>query len=313
MSHPLSEDVPHQPVLYQEILSALRPQSPGRYIDGTVGAGGHSWGILSASSPSGQLLGLDVDPTALRLAHERLAEFGDRAHLTQASYTEMKIRAAAIGWQNVQGIVLDLGASSMQFDQADRGFSFRVDGPLDMRFDPANPVTAADLVNTLPEEELAEILWRYGEEQQSRRIARAIIQNRPIYTTVQLAEIVAKSSGYRGKSRIHPATKTFQALRIAVNHELDSIEQVLPLAVSLLECGGRLAVIAFHSLEDRIVKTYFRQESRDCICPPELPVCQCGHHASLKEITHKPIQPAEEEIEKNARARSARLRIIEKI
>jgi 16S rRNA (cytosine1402-N4)-methyltransferase len=304
---------PHQPVLYQEILTALRPQNPGHYIDGTTGAGGHSLGILTACNPDGQLLGLDVDPVALRIAQERLSSFGQRVHLVKASYTEMENQARILGWENVNGIVLDLGASSMQFDSADRGFSFRVDGPLDMRFNPSNPVTAADLVNTLPEGELSNILWQYGEEQQSRRIARSIVQARPIRSTLHLAEIVAKASGARGKGHIHPATKTFQALRIAVNRELESITEVLPQAVRLLEPGGRLAIIAFHSLEDRIVKTYFRQESRDCICPPEIPVCVCNHHASLREINHRPIQPADAEINVNARARSARLRIVEKI
>jgi 16S rRNA (cytosine1402-N4)-methyltransferase len=307
------EPAPHQPVLYQEILTALRPQSPGLYIDGTTGAGGHSFGILSSCSPDGQLLGLDVDPIALDLAQNRLAQFGQRMHLIRASYTEMETRAHALGWQTVSGIVLDLGASSMQFDTADRGFSFRVDGPLDMRFNPENPVTAADLVNTLPEEELSELLWKYGEEQQSRRIARSIVAARPISSTLHLAEIIAKTAGTKGQGRIHPATKTFQALRIAVNRELESITEVLPQAVHLLEPGGRLAIIAFHSLEDRIVKTYFRQESRDCICPPELPVCICNHHASIREINHRPIIPSEAEINGNARARSARLRVIEKI
>lgn len=306
------DDLPHQPVLYQEVLTALRPQSGRLYIDGTVGAGGHAFGILTESSPDGELIGMDVDPNALRIAEDRLAVFGPRVHLLRASYTEMKSQAQAQGWQKVSGILLDLGASSMQFDSSDRGFSFRVDSPLDMRFDPSSPVTAANLVNSLPEDELSALLWKYGEEHQSRQIARRIVAERPVRSTLQLAEIVLKAVGSRKPGHIHPATKTFQALRIAVNGELESIAEVLPQAMDLLESGGRLAVITFHSLEDRIVKTCFHQESSDCICPPEVPVCICNHHAIIREINHRPIVPSAAEILRNARARSAHLRVIEK-
>lgn len=305
------ESLPHLPVLYQEIIHALRPESPGCYIDGTVGAGGHASGILETSAPGGHLLGLDVDPQALELAFRRLAVYGERAVLVQASYTRIAEQMALLGWTQVQGVVLDLGVSSMQLDTPQRGFSFRADGPLDMRFSPTNPTTAADLVNTLDEAELADLIWRYGEDRMSRKIARAIIQARPIYTTGQLAEVAARAAG--GKSgKIHPATRTFQALRIAVNEELKALEETLPQAIAALAPGGRLAVISFHSLEDRIVKQFMRRESRDCICPPEQPVCTCGHIASLIEVTRHPIEPGEAEQQSNPRARSARLRVAEK-
>jgi len=280
-------------------------------VDCTVGAGGHAWGILEASSPAGKLLGLDLDPLALHIARQRLAPFQDRVILVQASFTTLPEQLNRLGWDSVHGIVADLGVSSIQLDSPDRGFSFQNDGPLDMRFDPANPITASDLVNDLPEDDLADILWQYGEERASRRIARAIVHARPLRTTRQLIEVIARvSGGHRG--HIHPATRTFQALRIAVNQELKALEEFLPLAAQALLPGGRLAVIAFHSLEDRIVKQYFRTESRDCICPPEQPVCTCGHKASLIEITRRPIVAGEEEIRNNPRSRSARLRVVEK-
>jgi len=302
----------HQPVLYQEIIHFLRPHSGGRYVDCTVGAGGHAWGILNASQPDGRLLGLDVDPQALALAREKLAVFGPRAILVQASYTTFAEQLKSVGWQAVDGIVIDLGVSSLQLDTPERGFSFLVDAPLDMRFDPRNPVRAADLVNQLSESELADLLYEYGEERRSRQIARAIVRSRPVQTTRQLAEIVSQVAG-RGKRKRHPATRTFQALRIAVNRELDAVRAVLPQAVAALRAGGRLAVISFHSLEDRLAKQYFRLESRDCICPPKQPVCTCGHQAQIREITRKPIQPQPAEVNVNPRSRSAKLRVVEKL
>jgi 16S rRNA (cytosine1402-N4)-methyltransferase len=304
--------LPHISVLYHEIINALQPQSPGFYVDGTVGAGGHAWGILNASSPDGKLLGLDLDPTALELARQRLSEFGERVTLVQTSYTTLKESLQTRGWKSVQGIILDLGVSSMQIDNPDRGFSFQADGPLDMRLNPFQPLTAADIVNNSSEERLADILWRYGEENQSRKIARMILHNRPLQTTTQLAEVVQRAIG-RKHGHIHPATRTFQALRIAVNQELQSLEEVLPRAIEVLAPGGRLAIISFHSLEDRIVKQYFRSESRDCICPPEQPICTCGHKATIKEINRHPIVASEEEVLQNSRARSARLRVVEKL
>ncbi len=303
---------PHVSVLYQPIITALRPGSPGLYVDATIGAGGHAWGILENSSPDGQLLGLDVDPRALELANQRLSSFKNRYHLVRSSYTSLSSQLLTLGWDNVDGILIDLGISSMQIDTPERGFSFLKDGPLDMRFDPSQSVSASDLVNNSSEEDLANLIWKYGEERSSRRIARVIVANRPISSTLDLAALIARSTG-KPSGRIHPATRTFQALRIAVNHELDSLEDFLPQAVKALATGGRLAVISFHSLEDRITKQYFRQESRDCICPPEQIICTCNHKASIKEINRHPIEADEKEKSENPRSRSAKLRLIEKL
>jgi 16S rRNA (cytosine1402-N4)-methyltransferase len=306
------ENPPHRPVLYQQIILALHPESPGRYVDATVGAGGHAAGILETASPEGRLLGLDVDPQALALASRRLAIFGERAVLQRASYITLRSQLDQLGWKQVNGILLDLGISSMQVDTPERGFSFQTDAPLDMRFDPNGPVTAADLVNQLAENELADLVWRYGEDPHSRRVARAIVQSRPLTTTRQLADAVARGHGGK-RERTHPATRTFQALRIAVNQELQAIETVLPQAVAALAPDGILAVISFHSLEDRLVKQFFRRESRDCICPPERPVCTCGHTAVIREVNRHPIEADEEEIQSNPRARSAKLRVAAKL
>jgi 16S rRNA (cytosine1402-N4)-methyltransferase len=303
---------PHTSVLYHPIIDALRPQSTGYFVDATVGAGGHAFGILEASSPSGQLLAFDLDQVALSLAEKRLQPFGARAILIHASYTSLLDTLKQYQWPQVDGIVIDLGVSSMQIDEPQRGFSFLKDGPLDMRFDSTQQTTAADLVNTLSEEDIADILFRYGEERLSRKIARVVVAHRPYSTTLQLAGDIEKVVG-RNSSKIHPATRSFQALRIAVNGELNSLESFLPQAITALKSGGRLAVISFHSLEDRIVKQYFRRESTDCICPPDQPICTCGHQARIKEITRHPITAADEEIQSNPRARSARLRIIEKL
>lgn len=281
-------------------------------MDGTVGAGGHAYGILLSSQPDGLLLGLDVDPQALALARERLAEFNGRAKLFHASYTTLLGQLAALNWERVDGILLDLGLSSMQLDTQSRGFSFQSEAPLDMRFNPDQETSAAQLVNSLEESALADILYRYGEEHRSRQVAKAIVNARPIKTTTQLAQVVSKVTG-GGKSGIHPATRTFQALRIAVNGELEALEEVLPQTLEALKPTGRLAVISFHSLEDRMVKQFMRRESRDCICPPSQPVCTCGHKATLRVITKKPIRPQEAEIRSNPRSRSARLRIAERI
>ncbi|MGC8855395.1 MAG: 16S rRNA (cytosine(1402)-N(4))-methyltransferase RsmH [Anaerolineae bacterium] len=304
-------NLPHQPVLYKEIIHALQPKSPGRYVDGTVGAGMHARGILEACAPEGQLLGLDVDPQALALAGETLAPYQPRLHLVQASYETLSLQLAALGWDQVDGILLDLGASSMQFDRPERGFSFLRDGPLDMRFGPSAPHTAADLVNNLSQDELADLIFRYGEERFARQIARAIVQARPLQTTRQLAAVIEAVLPRKGG--IHPATRTFQALRIAVNEELSALERVLPQAVAALKPGGRLAIISFHSLEDRIVKDFFRQESQDQINPPYERIYPVERKATLEILTRKPITPDEAEIQQNPRARSARLRIAEKL
>jgi len=301
---------PHRPVLYQEVLAALRPRPGQRYIDGTVGAGGHAAGVLRGSVPDGLLLGLDRDPAALEIAGAALAEFGDRVHLRHAPYTEMDGQVQRLGWQAVNGVLLDLGLSSMQLDEPSRGFALKEDGPLDMRFDPQQSLRAADLVNTWPEADLADVLFTLGEERRSKRIARAIVDARPVESTGQLAGIVAQSVGRAGGRR-HPATKTFQALRMAVNDELGQLEKGLQVAVGQLETGGRLVVISFHSLEDRLVKQYFKRESMDCICPPDQPTCTCGHQARVKIVSRKAIRPSEAEIAINPRARSARMRVAE--
>jgi 16S rRNA (cytosine1402-N4)-methyltransferase len=312
-------DTPHQPVLYKEIIHALQPKRGGRYVDGTVGAGGHARGILEACAPDGQLLGLDVDPQALALARKTLAPYEQRIHLAQASYTTLSTQLKNLQWDSVDGIVLDLGASSMQFDTAERGFSFQNDAPLDMRFGPHALQTAADIVNTFAESELADLIYEYGEERDSRKIARAIVKARPLHTTRELVAVIEAVSPRRGSfgklrtSRVHPATKTFQALRIAVNDELTSIKRVLPQAVAGLRSGGRLAVISFHSLEDRIVKDFFREQSKDLVNPPYEQLYAIERKAIIKEVHRKPIMPSEEETKNNPRARSAKLRIAEKM
>lgn len=306
-----SSRILHQPVLYQEVLKGLRPRSGGRYLDATVGGGGHAQGLLEASSPDGLLLALDADPAALEVARQRLTPYGERVILVHANFARLAETADRHGFRPVDGILMDLGLSSLQLADAARGFSFQHDGPLDMRFDPSRGETAAGLVNRLSEAELADLLWRYGDEPAARRIARAILAARPVATTAQLAEVV--SNAVPGRRHHHKATRAFQALRVAVNRELEHLEAALPQAVDLLAPGGRLAVIAFHSLEDRIVKELFRNESRDCLCPPTILECICGHRATLRLITRRPLRPSQEEVQRNPRSRSARLRIAERI
>ncbi len=306
----------HTPVLLEPVLDGLNVAAhpDGLFIDGTVGAGGHAAAVLDRA-PGARLLGFDRDPRSLAAARERLEAFGPRVRLVRANYDSMGQVAPSEGFlpASVDGILLDLGLSSMHVDDAARGFAFRQDGPLDMRFDPeARQPNAADLINTLEADELAAIFFKYGEEHESRRIAQAIVAARPLHTTRQLAQIIEKA--HRGpRDRVHPATRVFQALRIVVNDELGALERVLPEAVGLLRPGGRLAIISFHSLEDRIVKQYFRDEATDCLCPPRQPVCTCGHRARLRLITRKPISPDEAEVEANPRSRSAKLRIVERI
>lgn len=305
----------HAPVLTEEVIRYLAVQPGGRYIDCTVGAGGHARAILEASSPGGVLLGLDADPAAIKAAGAALKEFSGSVRLTVANFREVAEVSRRYRFEPVHGIVFDLGISSLQLASA-RGFSFQVEAPLDMRFNPGQTLTAADIVNDYEESDLADIIWRYGEEPASRRIARAIVSARPVETTTRLAEIVARAAGGgrpSARKKIHPATRTFQALRIAVNDELTAIGEALEQAVSLLGPGGRVVVIAFHSLEDRIVKQFFQRESRDCICPPEAPICACGHVATLRLLTRRPVKPSEEEIARNPRSRSARLRAAERL
>jgi 16S rRNA (cytosine1402-N4)-methyltransferase len=283
----------------------------GRFIDGTVGAAGHARGLLLATAPDGRLLGLDRDPAAAAFAAGRLAEFGPRADVVCASFGDLGAVAPARGFNGVDGVLLDLGLSSRQLADAERGFSFLQEGPLDMRFDPRQGESAADLINNRSAEELADLFWRYGEENASRRIARLIVSHRPLTTTTELASLIENEMGRpRGRAGAkHPATRVFQALRIAVNDELGEIERGLAAAVELLRPGGRLAVISFHSLEDRLVKQFFRALSRDCICPPDQPVCTCQAQATMKPVTRKAVKAGDEEIARNPRSRSARLRV----
>jgi 16S rRNA (cytosine1402-N4)-methyltransferase len=306
----MEQNAPHISVLLKEVLAGLDIQPGGHYIDGTIGAGGHAKHILQASAPSGRLLGLDADPGALAISKKRLDCFGDRVILAHSNFAHLKSQADLHNFHPVDGILFDLGLSTMELENPERGFSFQIDGPLDMRFDPNIPRTAADLLNALSERELADVIYRYGEEPASRAIARAIVSVRPLHTTAALAAVVAKA--VRRKGKIHPATRTFQALRIAVNDELRVLEQGLSAAIETLGPGGRLAVISFHSLEDRIVKQFFVREARDCICPPESLVCTCKHQALLNVVTRKPIRPSKIEIEHNPRSRSAKLRIAAK-
>ena len=301
----------HTPVLLSEAMQALAIQPGGRYIDCTLGGAGHAAPILDKSSPGGQLLGIDADPKALEAARERLQTYKDSALLVNGNFADLQAICLKYDFLPVHGILFDLGLSSLQLNNAGRGFSFQQDAPLDMRFSPDQKVSAADIVNTASEAKLARIIKTYGEESYSGRIARNIVDERPFKTTRQLALLIEKTIGRRGK--IHPATKTFQALRIAVNHELENLESALRQAVELLGYEGRLVVISYHSLEDRIVKQFMRTESRGCICPPSTPTCVCGHTPSLRLINKKVITPSAAEVKSNPRSRSARLRAAERI
>jgi 16S rRNA (cytosine1402-N4)-methyltransferase len=323
-----TQQTQHIPVLLDEIVHFLQPESDGLdgfYIDGTLGGGGHTAALLERSAPDGKVLGIDTDVQALARVRERLADEVEQGRLVLAhgNFVDMTrlVDEAGLHGRGAQGIVLDLGFSSDQMDDPQRGFSFSADGPLDMRLDQSLALSAADLVNTTDEHELADIIWRYGEESRSRAIARRIVRERqkqPITTTARLAHIAAAGVPYKFGA-IHPATKTFQALRIAVNQELEHLKTVLPQMLDLLssraddERGGRMAVISFHSLEDRIVKEFMRREATDCLCPPRMPVCVCQHKASLRIITSRPVTAGEQEVERNPRARSAKLRVAEKI
>jgi 16S rRNA (cytosine1402-N4)-methyltransferase len=298
----------HIPVLLNEAIEALQVKPGGRYVDCTVGAGGHAAAILEWG---GEVLGIDIDPQAIELAQERLFPYGQRAILINDSYENLTETCSGSGFYPAKGVLFDLGMSSLQLDDTKRGFSFQHEAPLNMRFNPAQGLTADTIVNTFPEKELANIIKNFGEERRGAKIARSIVANRPLSTTLELANAVASATGTRG--RIHPATKTFQALRIAVNRELERLKTALKQALNVLEIGGRLVVISFHSLEDRLVKDYFREESRDCLCPPHTPVCICGHHATLKLITKRVVTPSPAEVLANPRSRSAKMRAAERI
>jgi 16S rRNA (cytosine1402-N4)-methyltransferase len=305
--------VRHEPVLLREVIAALAVQPGGRYIDCTVDGGGHAEAILDAASPGGSLLGIDADPEAVTMSRHRLSRFGADVALINANFREVDEVARERGFAPVNGVLFDLGISSHQLASATRGFSFRIGSPLDMRFGPDQETTASYWANEASEEALADLIWRFGEERQSRRIARAIVRSRPLGTTTDLAKAVEQAVGRRPGSQTHPATKTFQALRIAVNQELASLAEALPRVHGLLGFGSRLVVISYHSLEDRIVKQFIARESRDCICPPGQPVCTCGHKATLKPVTRGVVTPSQEEIAANPRSRSAKLRVAERI
>jgi 16S rRNA (cytosine1402-N4)-methyltransferase len=308
--------VVHTPVLLHEAVDLLAPKAGGLYVDGTLGAGGHAAEILKRSAPDGMLIGLDQDADAVERCSENLAPYGSRAIIRQANYRDLPEVLSELGHTVVDGVLLDLGMSWFHLKDPERGFSFMLDGPLDMRMDLSRPQTAADLVNTLPYEELVKIIREYGEDRRAGAIVKAIERARvrgPITSTVQLAEIVSSVFPPYPPRRIHPATLTFQALRIAVNDELGALKEGLAGILPVLRPGGRFAVITFHSLEDRIIKQAFVKEAKGCVCPPRMPVCACGRKPVIRILTPRPVVPGEEEIRKNPASRSAKLRAAEKL
>ena len=317
--HPRGDATVHAPVMVARITALLATDRPGVLVDATLGAGGHAVALLEASHPETVLVGFDRDADALAVARRRLAPFGDRAVLVHDAYDTLDVHLAGDGFGPVLGVLYDLGVSSLQLDTAGRGFSFRAPAPLDMRMDPRQETTAADLVNTLSEGELAAVLRGYGEERSAGRIARAIVAARPLHTTTQLAELVAGAVPARVRfGPVHPATRTFQALRIATNGELDRLRASLPQALGLAAPaadtvrGGRIAVLSYHSLEDRIAKAAFADAATGCICPPELPVCGCGRVPLVRSLTRGADTPDPDEVAANPRARSARFRAVER-
>jgi 16S rRNA (cytosine1402-N4)-methyltransferase len=302
----------HIPALLDEAIEGLQAKPGGYFVDCTIGLGGHAAAILEKILPSGRLLGIDADPEALKIAETRLHDYHGAITLVNGNFADLEAICIEHHFYPVDGILFDLGLSSLQLNTAERGFSFQRDAPLDMRFDPAQELTAADIVNTFSDHELARIIKEYGEERHSRTIARLITQARPVATTLQLAQIVGQVLG-REYTKIHPATKTFMALRIAVNNELQNLELGLKQTISLLRPRGRLVVISYHSLEDRIVKHFIRREAKDCLCPPSAIICCCGHIPTLKLISRKVIRPTSLEVESNPQSRSARMRIAERL
>ncbi len=302
----------HTPVLVKEAIEGLEVRPGGSYIDCTVGSGGHALAILEKVSPGGRLLSIDADPEVTEIAKSKLACYGEAVILVNDNFANLAAICSKYNLYPVDGILFDLGVSSLQLDTAQRGFSFQRDAPLDMRFDPSQGLTAADIVNSFPEQQLAHIIKENSEERHSRRIARHIVQSRPITTTLALAEVVEQALGSK-HGKIHPATRTFMALRIAVNGELESLKLALEQTINLLRFRGRLVVISYHSLEDRIVKEFMRREASSCICPPRTVICRCGHVPTLKLISRKVIKPTLWEIESNPRSRSARMRIAERL
>ena len=308
---------PHRPVLLRETTELLEVQHGGLFVDGTLGLGGHSEAILEAATDS-RVIGIDRDREALDLAMKRLARFGSRFRGVHANFREIARVVEEANEQDVRGVLVDLGVSSLQLDSVQRGFSFRHDAPLDMRMNASgDEETAAELLARLSEEEIARIIFEYGEERRSRRIARWIIERRergePIETTRQLADLVARAVGSRKTDKVHPATRTFQALRIAVNHELEDLSEFVETAIDLLQPDGRFVAISFHSLEDRIIKRTLRRLSGQCECSPRAPVCSCGARHAVEILTRRPVVPGEEEVIENPRARSAKLRACRKL
>lgn len=298
----------HTPVLLNEAIESLRVKPGEKYVDCTVGEGGHATAALERG---GRVLGIDIDPQAIEHARATLLPYGKNAILINGDFADLADICSGLGFEPVSGILFDLGMSSLQLADTTRGFSFQHEAPLNMCFNPSQEFTAATIVNTFPEEELARIIKTYGEEKKGEEIARSIVKNRPVNTTLELASTVVRAAGKRG--RIHPATRTFQALRIAVNRELERLKAALKQALNVLEVRGRLVVITFHSLEDRLVKDFFKRESQDCLCPPRTPVCICGHRATLKLIVKGVITPSRSEIQVNPRSRSAKMRVAERI
>lgn len=298
----------HIPVLLKEVIEAIKVLPGGQYIDCTLGGGGHSAAILEQG---GQVLGIDIDPQAIELAREKLQPYGKKAILINDSYENLEEICNRTGFHSTGGVLFDLGMSSLQLDDNKRGFSFQHEAPLNMCYNPSQEITAATIVNTFPRKEIADIIKRYGEDRRGNEIARSIVAKRPLNTTLELAAAVARAVGTRG--RIHPATKTFQAIRIAVNRELERLKIALKQALNVLDIGGRIVVISYHSLEDRLVKDFFRVESQSCLCPPRTPVCICSHHATLKLITKRVVTPTHTEVLANPRSRSAKMRAAERI
>ena len=318
MAAPLGgKGAPHRPVLLGETIEFLAPQRGGLFVDCTLGLGGHSEAILESSEAT-RVIGFDLDPEALHYASERLAKFGTRFRPIAANFKEIQPVLASLGEHDAQGVLVDLGVSSLQFDSPERGFSFRWDAPLDMRMNPAgDDETAAQMLQRLPEAEIARVLFEYGEERRSRRIARWIVEKReqgtPISSTKALADLVQRASGQSKTKGIHPATRTFQALRIAVNSELEGLDQYVATAIDLLQPDGRFVAISFHSLEDRIIKQELRRLAGYCQCPPRIPVCSCGARKAVEILTRRPVVPDDRELEENPRARSAKLRACRKL
>jgi len=302
----------HMPVLLSEVTESLNISPGKRYVDCTVGLGGHALSILEKGLNTVQLLGIDADTEAINIARDKLSPYSRSVLLINDNFINLESICRENDFLPVDGILFDLGLSSLQIDSAERGFSFQKNAPLDMRYNQTQILTATDLVNILPENKLAELLSKYGEEHRSKQIARNIVNQRPVVNTLELAGIVEQTVGGR-KYKIHPATKTFLALRIVVNHELENLESALNQTINCLDRRGRLVVISYNSLEDRIVKQFIKRESTGCICPPRIPICNCGHIPSLKLISKKIITPTPEEIARNPRSRSAKLRVAERL